>query len=540
MQAEAHSTRDLSRDANSQQTRADCSNAFSAAAAAAAAVATPSDRLFPRLPSSGLHSTQKWKDIPQALSPASSASSAVPNSVPFVAHLPTEAERDASPATAPSSLSAVMMAVVYLVFLPVASVLYFITGDASFFKVPAMVYSFIVSSALHLEKTVATTKRQVVDQMHSWLALFTVTAIRSLLSDAAAAVFTAVARCKSIFAQLKHDCSIAISRCKSTLCQLKQDFPSHCNTVWTSSKDLGVTIQCTGRTGIADIKNTAFRSLRALYQLAASAAVRSLRALYQLASSAALKSLRDLVQMAANAEQMCPGIFIFIFSLITASMLLMLEDSYPLQVLQALLSACTIAVVLAALCELSGGCDIFILAIVYTVIKFSIQTAMCAVSTATHRCIPAALREALLSSNTANVKMPWCNSKLSSLVSAFMACNVVLISKSSAQKHSEPSNSQQAFTFAASPVAVDTTTPVLTVSKRSTAAVAASEPLPPTSQVNTLACILTIQHSCCVRPTVYRHASCQALWLKHDLTFTCIHSSCSLGCKVSLQYMLYG
>ena len=132
------------------------------------------------------------------------------------------------------TLSAVLTAVVYLLFLVVASVLYFITDDAGFFKVPDIIHRFMVSSALHLEKPVATTKRQLVDQMRSWLALFTLTANRSLLSDAAAAVATAVARCKSIYTQLKHHHSIAIVSPKSTVTQLKQDLPSYGNTIWTT------------------------------------------------------------------------------------------------------------------------------------------------------------------------------------------------------------------------------------------------------------------------------------------------------------------
>ena len=485
MQAEAHSSGGMPKGGNPlQQSLVDAPSSPPAATSSPAAVVEPSSSLSASLSTSSLHSTQKWVDISWAPSAASSTSAAAANSMSSSAQMPPEADSNASPASADTLLT-MLMAYIYLSCLIVAIVLYFITGDAGFFMVPSMIHCFMLSSALHLEKTAATTKRQLVDQMRSWLAQFTLTAIRNLLSDAVAAVSTAVAGCKSTLCQLKHDYIIAISKCKSTMTQLRQDYPSYVNTLWMSVKHLGVSMQSTGRTGIANIKNAACRSLRALHQLAASTALRSLRA---------------LCQSAASLEQMYPGIFIFVFSLITATTLLTLEDSYPLQALQVLLSACTIAVMLAALCELSGSRDIFILAIVSTVMQFSIQTAMCAVSTATHPFGSAALRKALLPSNTAKIEMAWCNSKISSLASAFMAWNVVPVSKSRAQKHSEPDNSQQAFTFAASPVseiAADTTTPVLAVSKRPTAAMAASEPLPPTSQVNTDAYILPSHHSCC-------------------------------------------
>ena len=93
----------------------------------------------------------------------------------------------------------------------------------------------------------------------------------------------------------------------------------------------------------------------------------------------------------------------------------MLENSYPLQALQALSSALIIAIVLAALCELSGSRDILILAIPATVMGLSIRVVKSAVCQKTDTVtLPAAVR-LMFTSVTAKAKVPRCLTRLVSL-----------------------------------------------------------------------------------------------------------------------------
>ena len=344
------------------------------------------------------------------------------------------------------------MAVMYLVTLLVAGVLYLILGDAGFLKVPALIHGSLVNSVLHLKKTSATAKTWLLSQVRRWLTLLTITATSHLVSDAAVGIPNSFSRCKSVLSQLKHD------------------FPLNLNTAWTSIESAGVSIQCIARTSIRCLKIATVRSSKAFFQLVAS------------------------------AEHLFSVVFIAVFSFAIAVMLLVLADRYPMHMLQAVSSACIITVVFTGLCELSGSCDTFVLKIMATALGFIIQTAQKAVSTATQLfTLPAAFLKRLLSASAAaNFKVLRTTITPSWIVPVYKGQTVFAHFWSKA-KHPQPHKGQLAKCAGASPASVDaaeaaegvaTIAPAPDVGKSPAATLQASGPLSTASLVSRDACNL--------------------------------------------------